>query len=447
VRDEEGCPLFWQGVTSDVTGRKEAEEKLRASEAELRALFEAITDVILVLDGEGRYLEIAPTNPSLLYRPSAEVLGKTVHEIFPPEQADEFLGNIRCALQTRRTVNFEYSLQIDHRPMWFDCSISPMLEDSVVCVARDVTERKKNEEALRRSESRLAEAQRLARIGSWEWDIVTNTVVWSEELCHIYGLDPCEFEPSFAAFLELLHPDDREFVEGTIWAAYRNRTSFSYDKRIVCPDGEVRILHSQGEVVVDELGSPIRMLGTAQDVTEAKLAEEQILFQAHLLQQVEAAVIAGDLRGKVTHWNDHAERLYGWSRVEALGRDVAELTVGPEDAEIVEEIMERLRAGEAWEGEFTVRRKDGTRFPAYVTKSLIYDARGEAVGVVGVSTDISERKEAEEALRESEERFRAQYKGIPIPTSSWQKTADGTSFWSIITTQLMRSHAAASSTS
>ena len=128
--------------------RRRVEEELRTSEAELRALFEAMADVILVLDGEGRYLKVAPTNPSLLYKPPAEMLGKTVHELFVPEQADEFLGHIQRALETRRTVNFEYSLQIGHRQMWFDCAISPMLEDKVVWVARDVTERARARELL-----------------------------------------------------------------------------------------------------------------------------------------------------------------------------------------------------------------------------------------------------------------------------------------------------------
>ena len=135
--------------------RRQIAEDLRASEAELRALFEAMTDVILVVNGEGRYLKIAPTNPSLLYRPPAEMLGKTVHEIFPSEQADEFLGHIRRALETRQTVGFEYSLHIGSQRMWFDGTISPMLEDRAVWVARDATERKRAEERLRASEAEL----------------------------------------------------------------------------------------------------------------------------------------------------------------------------------------------------------------------------------------------------------------------------------------------------
>jgi PAS domain S-box-containing protein len=142
-------------------------------------------------------------------------------------------------------------------------------------------------------------------------------------------------------------------------------------------------------------GTP-RAVIAHENITGRKLAEEQTLFQARLLDQVQAAVIATDLDGTVIHWSAHAESLYGFSREETLGRNISELTVGPTEAGLANEIMERLRSGETWEGEFTVRRKDGSTFPAYVIDSVIHDSRGREIGIVGVSTDITERKRAEE---------------------------------------------------
>jgi PAS domain S-box-containing protein len=157
VRNADGEPVRVIGSMMDVTERRRAEEALRASEAELRALFAAMTDVILVLDIEGRYLKVAPTNPSLLYKPSDELLGKTLHEVMPGEQADVFLEHIRRALQTQRPVDTEYSLLIDGREVWFAGIVSPMQEDSVIYVARDITERKRAEEELRRLNEELEE--------------------------------------------------------------------------------------------------------------------------------------------------------------------------------------------------------------------------------------------------------------------------------------------------
>ncbi len=132
----------------DMTERKRVEEALRASEAELRALFAAMTDVILVLDAQGRYLKVAPTNPALLYRPVAALEGKTLHELFQQPQADFFLDHVRRALESNRPVNFEYSLNLEGKRTWFAATVSPMLADRVIWVARDITERKRAEQAL-----------------------------------------------------------------------------------------------------------------------------------------------------------------------------------------------------------------------------------------------------------------------------------------------------------
>ena len=154
------------GFAMDITDRKRAEEALRASEAELLALFAGMTDIVLVLDREGRYLKIAPTPQYLLYRPSDELLGKTLHEVFPKEQADGFLERIRQSLDSRRTVSMEYCLELDGVTFWFDGRISPLAGDKVVFVARDISARKRAEEALvttnRDLEEALARAENLA---------------------------------------------------------------------------------------------------------------------------------------------------------------------------------------------------------------------------------------------------------------------------------------------
>ncbi len=145
--------------------------------------------------------------------------------------------------------------------------------------------------------------------------------------------------------------------------------------------------------------------GLTRDVTERKQAEESLRFQAKLLDTVEQSAIATDLDGNIIYWNHFAEQLYGWKAEQAIGRNILEVTSADTSVEQGEEIMSQLRQGKSWAGEFTVKRRDGTEFPAQVIDSPITDAEGNLIGIVGVSIDITERKRAEEALRESEERL------------------------------------------
>ena len=138
-------------------------------------------------------------------------------------------------------------------------------------------------------------------------------------------------------------------------------------------------------------------------ISENKRAEEEIRFQASLLDAVEESVIATDLGGKIIYWNRFAEKMYGWPSAEVIGRNITEITPSEISQDAAAEIMSRLRHGESWSGEFIVRRRDSSGFPAMVTDSPIYDSNGVLIGIVGISTDITNRKQAEEALRQAHE--------------------------------------------
>ncbi|MCC3502143.1 MULTISPECIES: PAS domain S-box protein [unclassified Microcoleus] len=147
--DEESEPMRFIGTHCDISDRKTAELELAASQAELIALFNAMQDVIMVLDAEGRYLKISPSSAPLLYKPTAQILGKTLHEVLPKESADFFLESIQEAIANQCVTQLEYSLPIGDRSVWFDARISPMSQEQVVFVARDITDRKRQQQALR----------------------------------------------------------------------------------------------------------------------------------------------------------------------------------------------------------------------------------------------------------------------------------------------------------
>jgi len=144
----------------------------------------------------------------------------------------------------------------------------------------DVTERRRAEEALRKSQAGLAEAQRMAHLGNWEWDPRTGELYWSDETFRIYGYEPQSFVPTFEKLLEVVHPDDRKMLGRALEGALEEDRPYDFEHRIVKPNGEVRVVHRQAEVVRDESGEPMRMVGTVHDVTERKALEEQLQHQA-----------------------------------------------------------------------------------------------------------------------------------------------------------------------
>jgi PAS domain S-box-containing protein len=146
-------------------------------------------------------------------------------------------------------------------------------------LARRQTEealRKRAEEKLKQSEGQLAEAQQLAHVGSWNWDIKSNSVIWSDELYRIFGLEPQSVPASLETYLARVHPEDQAFIKHAIEQTPKSKSPLSLFYRIIRPDGEVRILHSHRHVVTDEAGNTVRTFGAVQDVTERKLAEEQL---------------------------------------------------------------------------------------------------------------------------------------------------------------------------
>src|SRR5207247_214322 len=158
----------------------------------------------------------------------------------------------------------------------------------ILSIFQDVTQRRQADDALRTRERQLLLAQQIAHMGSWEWEIPNGAVSWSDELCRILGLEPGAVRPSYAEFLALVHPDDRDAVRATIDRAAVDGQPFRFDFRTCRPDGAIRILHCRGEVMCDATGRPMRMFGTDQDVTELRLADEQLRLSQQKLRNLAA---------------------------------------------------------------------------------------------------------------------------------------------------------------
>lgn len=277
----------------------------------------------------------------------------------------------------------------------------------LLSVAAISTRRERMRLQLEKSQTNLSEAQRVAHLGSWEWDTRTGKLSWSDETFRIYGFEPGEVHPSFEKFIEIVHPDDRDRLMRILDGALHEHSPYDFEHRIVRPDGSVRVVHRQARIILDEDGEPLRMIGTVHDVTERKQAEERLRFQARLMENVRDAVIATDEGFFLTSWNSGAEEMYGWKAEEVLGRHLMEVIPTDLSEERSASAIEKLvEVGEVSMG-LTMYRKDGT--PLYVEGNTIAlrDEEGLVSGYMSINRDITERRRTEEALRKSEARLQA----------------------------------------
>jgi PAS domain S-box-containing protein len=265
--------------------------------------------------------------------------------------------------------------------------------------------------ALADANIQLSEAQRLANLGSWSWDVAQNRISWSDQLYNIYGLTLGEFHGTFADFIDFVHPDDRAQVKTSMARALKSGRNFSHEERIVRKDGSIRHLHSVGEVIRDRDGAAVRMLGVCLDVTERKQAESALRESEQNVRMLLAgvrdyAIYMLDLDGHVRSWNVGAAQIKGYSAEEIVGQHFRTFYTAEDRAEGVPERALAIAAREGkYEAEGWRVRKDGSRFYASNLIECIRNDAGELAGFAKITRDITAQREAQIALDETREQL------------------------------------------
>ncbi|AKB37258.1 sensory transduction histidine kinase [Methanosarcina siciliae C2J] len=256
-------------------------------------------------------------------------------------------------------------------------------------------------DSLKESEKSLAEAQKMAHIGNWHYDIQTNKLYWSNEMYSIFGLNPKELEITYDLFLTYVHSNDRDYVNDSVKNLLNGETS-DIDFRIITSDGSERVVYGNTEVIFNESNIPIRLKGTIQDITEHKKAEEKIRILADVVESSNDAIVTESLEDIITSWNEGAEQIYGYSSEEILGKNGSILEPDNLKGEINQFIGKIQQEEKIKNYETLGLRKDGKIINVSLTLSPVFDVNGKMTAISVIARDVTKRKEAEEALAKTE---------------------------------------------
>jgi PAS domain S-box-containing protein len=409
-RDERGTPAAILETSNDITEAKRAQEALCRSEAYL-AEAQHLTHT-------GSWADDGTMRPVYWSEEMYQIFGFDPRQGLPTreqplerihsEDREKFLQAFKTAIQQRRDAEVEYRIVLPGGTLKYAHGIGhPVFNANgelaeVIGTTVDITERRRAEDALRRSEAYLAEAQRLTHTGSWADDGTIRPVYWSEELYRIFEFDPQQGIPTRDQPIERVHPEDREKFLRAFQIVIQQKHDAQVEFRIVMTDGTIKHLHGIGHPVLNAAGDLVEIIGTTVDITERKLAEETLRRSEAYLAEAQKLSHTGswafDVSSrKTSYWSEEMYRIFGFDPRGPLPADDEQLQrIHSEDVGRFVASFEDSQKQEYTSFEFRIVLPDGTLKHAHVITHTDRNEAGDTVRLVGTLMDVTERKRAEE---------------------------------------------------
>ena len=436
-RNPQGQVTGFVCILCDITEKNRAEAALRESESRYRALAESTRDIIFILDRQGTLLYANQAASQCIGIPAGDIVGKRQVDLFPPEMARFQIEKTGRVLTSGEVIEYDDCFHFGPAEVWLRIHLIPIRDEagqitSVMGVCHNITERKQTELALIEREAQLLEAQEVANLGFCVVDLTTGQITTSPVIDRIFGL-PADYEKTIDEWAAFVHSDEHQEMLDYLKQVVAEKKPFDREYRIVrYGDKQVRWVHGRGRLQFNEAGQPISILGTVQDITERKQAEDA-LQKAHdeLEQRVKerTAELAranenldifrkfaeasregfgmSTLDGNTVYINPALCRMLGEERPEdVIGKHVSAYYPADYMKRRKEELLPTLLREGHWHIEQTVLPRHGQPIHTFQSTFLIRDENGKPFRVAVVISDVTDRKRVEEALQRSEERYR-----------------------------------------
>ncbi len=420
--------LAHQKLNLEFAARASAQEQVRSSEEKFRSVTQSVGDGIVSSDRAGNIIFWNLGAENIFGHREEEMLGQPLTAIMPERfrtMHTAGMARLQAGGEARvlgRTVEL-FGLHKSGREFPLELTLSSWTsgqETFYTGILRDITERARASEELKRSEARLAEAQEIAGIGSWELDLATKTPVWSDQFYRLLGLVPGEEEPNFERLVSCIHPDDREAFHLATERLIATKEPSVIDLRVVQPDGRITVVQRRGSADLDAQGKVVRLVGTMQDITERKQAEERLQRErevlAAVLENVADGIVSCDAEGELAIFNRATRTIHGLPPERIAPREWAShFDLYLPDGETLmkkEEIpLVRALAGETVRDvEMVVAPRNGLpKRRLLASGQSFFDAQGKKLGAVVAMHDVTAYKAAQAELQANVDRLHALY--------------------------------------
>ncbi|RPI07138.1 MAG: PAS domain S-box protein [Ignavibacteriae bacterium] len=405
---EISATLYMLSMLIDITERKLMEERTRLSEEHYRTLVETTPDAIIIVNRSADIIFASSKAYDIFGSPKERpMIGMSFLEWIAPEQHASILDRLRTILSDRAESEArEYALRkFDGSPFWGEINSSRLINGrgevtGLLLVCRDISERKAAAEALGQSEERLQKAQMIAHVGNWELDLKAKKMWGSEEAFRIYGFERISPELPLEQVQHIVLKEDRPSLNQAMDRLIAMKGEYKEEYQIRrANDGKIRSIASIAELVLGPDGTPEKIMGVVQDITDRKNAEETVNLLNHTVKSIGECVSVTDMENIVLYVNQAFLDTYGYTREEVIGKNITDIA-SAKDVDKQEVLQATLKGG--WHGERINQKKDGTEFPIQLSTSTVYDERGKPIALVGVAADITEQKKLQQELLQSQ---------------------------------------------